>query len=131
LPPEAEYNLIYLDESQSFTPFQLFQILRLAKDYSMLIGFDRHQRLHGDRRNMQRFEALCHDRHIPLTHVTLNGSFRCPIRVIQLINNILSVKYTLAQGRPDKRLDVRIRHQVGLLLMMKGKIISHHDLQRL
>lgn len=103
LTSQAEYDLIYLDESQSFTPHQLFQIMFLAKDCSMLAGFDRHQRIHGDRRNMSRFEALCHDRHIPLTNITLSGSFRCPRRVIELINNVLDVKYALAQGRPDKK----------------------------
>jgi len=94
--------LTHFYESQSFTAYQLLQILGSAKNHAVLAGFDRHQRVAGDRRDMLRFKAICHHKSIPLHHSQLQGSFRCPQQVVQLVNNLLSIKYTLAQGRPDK-----------------------------
>lgn len=102
LPVSAIYDLIYLDESQSFNAFQLAQILSLAKERALLMGFDRHQRISADKRDLLQFKRLCHKNHILLESVQLHGSFRCPKKVIHLVNNILSIKYALAKGRPDK-----------------------------
>lgn len=94
--------MIYLDESQLFSAYQLTQILSLAKEQALLMGFDRHQRIGAGKRDILQFKQVCHKNHISLQDIQLHGSFRCPKQVIQLVNNILSIKYTLAKGRPDK-----------------------------
>lgn len=96
------YDLIYVDESQSLTAYQLCQMMSYAKERAMLAGFDRHQRLMGDRYGITRFSALCHQQGINLSEQQLIGSFRCPSKVIQVVNNILNMKYALARGLPEK-----------------------------
>lgn len=98
----GDYDMIFVDESQSLTAFQLWQLLSYAKDRAMLAGFDRHQRLMGDRHDMKRFKSLCYQHHIDLSEQQLIGSFRCPRKVIEVVNNVLDMKYALAQGQPEK-----------------------------
>lgn len=102
LNTKEAYDFIYLDESQSFTTYQLLQILALAKENAVLMGFDRHQRISASKRDILKFKTWCHHNQIILENIQLHGSFRCPKKVIQLVNHVLSVKYSLAKGRPDR-----------------------------
>lgn len=82
------YDLIIADEAQDLSRIQLKSLYALAQNKQIVYCIGDHQQLHGSECMIPFLKTIDKE----ATHLRLRASYRCPVKVIDLANEILAYK---------------------------------------
>lgn len=99
--PVSKYGLIVVDEGQDYTALQLEQLAQLS-GFQILICQDTLQSVYEVKAHSIRFEQKLFTQNIKLSRTELQGTYRCPLKVVDVANRWLELKYLLLGGTSDK-----------------------------
>lgn len=94
------FDYIVLDEAQDLSFGQLAAVHRWRGTKKLAVLKDENQNIHGDQSNTDYLRSLVQSE--DCQRVLLTGSFRCPLQVTHLANQVLALKLILTRGLKAK-----------------------------
>ena len=123
------YDLIVVDEAQDLSHLQLDNLRNLACKQAIVCCMDSHQSLSDIRSKRPFLLQMLGVK--PSGHVELSVTYRCPLKVVHVANEVIAFKHRLMGGTTDKDEATRIgaidqEKEMGHVFMLNEQALAEN-----